>query len=60
MTHKVETFNSDVRFPALLDIPLLAPWPPMGVLSMGLEHCHSGILNFDQYFVIEQIIFTGF
>ena len=20
----------------------LAPWPPMGVLSMGLEHCHRG------------------
>ena len=20
----------------------LAPWPPMGVLSMGLEHCHKG------------------
>ncbi len=22
------------------NIPVLAPWPPMGVLSMGLEHCH--------------------
>ncbi len=26
----------------LLTIHVLAPWPPMGVLSMGLEHCHRG------------------
>ncbi len=27
---------------------LLAPWPPMGVLSMGLDHCHKG--NILRYF----------
>ncbi len=38
---------------------VLAPWPPMGVLSMGLEHCHRGNTLKRRAKLTEQIWLAG-